>query len=306
MERHLFPTEKQLRNAWTTCSETNKPGVEVLPLDDHRLQVHKVSPLTSHHLVLPPSGIGSAAPKAVWEAFYPKGSINPKNSIPGGFGFYLSGPPGFQACLRTANEVLFSYSVMFDKEWDFVKGGKLPGIFGGEGDSAYGCTGGRKDERYRCFSLRLMWRLVVVITSRKDKEFTYVMNRQGGSGEVYTYMPEFEKNTEVLLAAPPKSYGNYQYGFSVGRGAFKFPRGRWITVAERVKLNDPGEENGELELFVDGKTVISVEGLIYRVNTASKVQGVHFETFFGGHTEDWASPKDQRAWFSNVSGAILG
>lgn len=61
---------------------------------------------------------------------------------------------------------------------------------------------------------------------------------------VYSYMPEFEKNTKELLAAPPKSYGNHQFGLSVGRGAFVFPRGQWVTVAERVKLNDPGEENG--------------------------------------------------------------
>jgi len=287
MKRLLFPTEKQLQNAWTTCSEIEKPGIVILPLDDRKLQVHKVTSSTSHRLVSPPSGIGSPAPDTAWEALYPKGSINPKNLIPGGFGFYLSGPPEFQAGLRTANEVLFSYSVMFDKEWDFVKGGKLPGIFGGEGDSAYGCTGGRKDDRCRCFSLRLMW-------------------RQEGSGEIYTYMPEFEKNTRELLAVPPKSYGNHQYGFSVGRGAFIFPRGRWLTVAERVKLNDPAEENGELELWVDGKVVISVTGLIYRVNSTSQVRGAHFETFFGGHTEDWASPKDQRAWFTNVSGAILG
>ena len=79
---------------------------------------------------------------------------------------------------------------------------------------------------------------------RKNKEFRCVMYRQEGSGEVYTYMPEFEKNTKALLAVPPRSYGNHRYGFSVGRGSFVFPRGRWTTVAERVKLNDPGEENG--------------------------------------------------------------
>jgi len=128
MDRFLFPTEKPLRNAWTTCSDVDGPGIEILPLDDHKLQVHKVTASTSHPLVSPPGGIGPASPDAAWEAFYPKGSINPKNAIPGGFGFYLSGPPEFQAGLRTANEVLFSYSVMFDKEWDFVKGGKLPGI----------------------------------------------------------------------------------------------------------------------------------------------------------------------------------
>ena len=79
---------------------------------------------------------------------------------------------------------------------------------------------------------------------------------------------------------------------------------------------------GELELWFDGKIVISVSGLIYRTSAASKIRGAHFATFFGGkalvllvfdvseqtvgHTEDWASPKDQRAWFANVSGAILG
>ena len=91
-----------------------------------------------------------------------------------------------------------------------------------------------------------MWRFVVVIASRENWGFNcaIVIYRQGGSGEIYTYMPEFEKNTKQLLAVPPKSYGNHQYGFSVGRGAFVFPRGRWVTVAERVKLNDPGEENG--------------------------------------------------------------
>jgi len=78
----------------------------------------------------------------------------------------------------------------------------------------------------------------------KRSNCVIVINRQGGSGEIYTYMPEFEKNTRELLAVPPKSHGNFQYGFSVGRGAFVFPRGRWATVAERVKLNDPGEENG--------------------------------------------------------------
>ena len=61
---------------------------------------------------------------------------------------------------------------------------------------------------------------------------------------------------------------------------------------------------------------------MYRENADSKVRGAHFQTFFGGtalirlvvnflnkpagQTEDWASSKDQRAWFANVSDAILG
>jgi hypothetical protein len=49
---------------------------------------------------------------------------------------------------------------------------------------------------------------------------------------------------------------------------------------------------------------------------------MHFQTFFGGmllimqtvsslinllagHGEDWASPKDQRAWFADITGVIV-
>lgn len=31
-------------------------------------------------------------------------------------------------------------------------------IVGGEGESAYGCTGGRQQDRSSCFNFRLMWR----------------------------------------------------------------------------------------------------------------------------------------------------
>lgn len=70
------------------------------------------------------------------------------------------------------------------------------------------------------------------------------MDREGGPGEIYSYLPECDRNTDILLAVPPKSYWNDPYGFSVGRGAFSFPRLEWVTVAERVKLNDVGKENG--------------------------------------------------------------
>lgn len=41
---------------------------------------------------------------------------------------------------------------------------------------------------------------------------------------------------------------------------------------------------GELELWFEGKSVISAKGLIYRKDAASEVKGANFETFFGGKT----------------------
>lgn len=65
-----------------------------------------------------------------WEAFYPCGSINPSATIPGGFGFYMSGPEDFVEELKknVVNEAVFGYRVIFEDGFDFVKGGKLPGI----------------------------------------------------------------------------------------------------------------------------------------------------------------------------------
>ena len=42
----------------------------------------------------------------------------------------------------------------------------------------------------------------------------------------------------------PLSHKNPDFGFSVGRGAFSFPKGVWTTVAERVKLNTIGQADG--------------------------------------------------------------
>jgi len=224
--------------------------------------------------------------KSHGKPFFPEGSINPSGTIPGGFGFYLSGPSNFAKRLESATEALFSYRVMFEEGWEWMKGGKLPGLFGGVGDLSYRCSGGRQDERCQCFSLRLMW-------------------RTAGKGEIYAYIPLNDTNRDRLLEVPPESHENSEYGFSVGRGAFKFPKGAWTAIAERVKLNTVGQADGEIQLWINGTSVINISGLILREEEESHIKGVHFQTFFGGNKSDWASPKDQKAWFADVSGAII-
>lgn len=102
-------------------------------LADKALGVHKVSSKTTHHVVKPPEPRSArdfqSQPRLAWEALYPEGSINPSAPIPGGFGFYLSGPPGeFQQRLAAAKEAVFSYRMMLQQDWEWVKGGKLPGL----------------------------------------------------------------------------------------------------------------------------------------------------------------------------------
>jgi hypothetical protein len=75
---------------------------------------------------------------------------------------------GMQAYLRLGDpvdELTLSYSVRFPPGFDFVRGGKLPGLFGGD------VTGGQRiPDGTDGFSTRYMW-------------------RAGGAGEVYAYLP---------------------------------------------------------------------------------------------------------------------
>jgi hypothetical protein len=108
------------------------------------------------------------------------------------------------------------------------------------------------------------------------------MWREDGDGEMYTYLPPgFDANDKVC-DIPPHSDCNPTYGASIARGSFKFARGAWTTVAERVKLNDVGKSNGELQLWVNGRSVIDVKGVVLRDSGAGKLRGIQFQTFFGG------------------------
>jgi hypothetical protein len=102
----------------------------------------------------------------------------------------------------------------------------------------------------------------------------------------------------------PESDCNPTYGASVGRGSFNFASGGWTTISERVKLNDVGKPNGELELFVNGKSVINVDGLVLRSSGAGRIRGMQMQTFFGGSHVGFASPKDQDVYFSDFSVAV--
>lgn len=112
------------------------------------------------------------------------------------------------------------------------------------------------------------------------------MWRAEGTGELYTYLPpytepQFSAN-QVQCGIPPFSTCNPTYGASVGRGAFFFQSGQWNVVSQRVRLNDVGVANGELELYVAGQSVIKVMGLILRDSEEGRIRGIQMQTFFGG------------------------
>ena len=153
-----------------------------------------------------------------------------------------------------------SYYVRFSDGFDFVKGGKLPGLYGGDGAS-----GGRTPDGTDGFSTRFMW-------------------RSNGDGEVYAYLPTSD-----------------EYGTSIGRGNWRFQPGQWHHLVQEVTLNQPGQANGRIRVWLDGQMVLDQNDMTFRTVDTLKLNGIFFSTFFGGGDPSWATPQSVYADFAQFS-----
>jgi hypothetical protein len=181
---------------------------------------------------------------------YPAGTSSPGDDVQGGAGFFTE-----PSALEGAEQACLTYQVRFESGFDFVRGGKLPGLYGGEAPS-----GGESVDGENGFSMRLMW-------------------REHGAGELYPYVVDLE-------------------GASVGRGAWIFPTGQWVSIEQEIVLNDPGQANGVARLWIDGRPVLEQRDIVYRTTPELTIDGLMFSTFFGGSGEGWRTPRDQHVDFA--------
>ncbi len=112
---------------------------------------------------------------AMLQLFYPKDSVNPARWPQGGSEFYAK-----PLDIGRANNVTLEYRVFFPGDFDWVRGGKLPGLYGGHTR----CSGG--DPALDCFSTRMMW-------------------RAGGAGELYLVRPGHSLPARVLTSLCPST-----------------------------------------------------------------------------------------------------
>lgn len=205
---------------------------------------------------------------------YPKGAVGPSD---GGLQF----PASFADMPRVPADrdaVYLTYYVKFAEGFDFGRGGKLPGLMGG-GDS-WTRSGGDQPDGTDGWTLRLMW-------------------REQGQATVYSYLPP----------SPNGQYGGGDWGMDLHLHR-QFETGRWHRIEQYVRVNDPGEENGQLRMWLDGELVLDLDDVTYRTeaNGMGRPGGVFFSTFHGGSEPDWAPERDSRAHFAGftVSAERLG
>ncbi|KAI8929492.1 hypothetical protein BC831DRAFT_509210 [Entophlyctis helioformis] len=209
----------------------------------------------------------------VLEIFYPAGSVNPGTRMhpQSAAQAYFYARPLDLTGVRT---LTMDLDIFFPPTFDFKRGGKLPGLYGGHES----CSGGRISNN--CFSTRYMW-------------------RTNGDGEIYLYL-NFPAQTPGFCTAPPLTVCDGKYGASMGRGAWRWQRGTWNRVSQTVQLNTLGRNDGSVTVRINDVQVFAYNQIAWRTSDFG-FAGIQFETFFGGSDASWATPVDQSTYYKNIT-----
>lgn len=191
---------------------------------------------------------------------YPKGSVGP-----------TEGGVQWRAFLTGNHDtVTMSYRVRFGSDFDFVKGGKLPGLCGSKCN-----TGGDVPTDTDGWSARLMWRDSV------------------GRAVQYLYFP-----------GQPGIYGLDLPWIVNGKNCL-FGRGIWHEVRTRVILNTPRRgsdaalHDGRVTSWFDGALALDSGGFLFRGVDTMHVNHFYVSTFHGGNDASWAPSRDVSALFDD-------
>ena len=177
------------------------------------------------------------------------------------FGPEMGGVQFIVPLAKSYNELWCSYRVRFDADFDFVKGGKLPGLSGGTSD-----TGGTKPNGMDGWSARMMWR---------DTD---------GNAVQYVYYPD--------------QASAYADDFPwTASGQTRFGKGQWHVVEHHILMNTPGAHDGLVEGYFDGKLAMKHSGLRFRDTTKFAIDDFYFSTFYGGSDQAWAPAAAHHAYF---------
>jgi hypothetical protein len=189
-----------------------------------------------------------------------------------------------------ADHVIFEYSVHFPDDFNWVKGGKLPGLGLGPGDDA--ATG--SDWQDALGSVRVMW-------------------REQGQGIAYLYLPlEIAKDgtRDGTIKVQGKAFEDAAEGslgkhagidvFFKNRAGLQFSKGQWNTVRIQVKLNTPGKSDGFFELTINDETR-RVDNVIFRKSKDIRINLALVVAFFGGSTLEWAAKKKETLSFKDFN-----
>ncbi|QEF96466.1 Disaggregatase related repeat protein [Stieleria maiorica] len=170
-------------------------------------------------------------------------------------------------------EIYFRYYLRLADDWNqTLQGGKLPGISGTYGRGGWG---GRKSDGVNGWSARGLFRMTV-----PDG------NPLAGTTPVGFYCYHADMNG---------NYGTNWIWNKDYRGYLE--TNRWYAIEQHCRLNTPGEIDGVLRAWVDGRLAFEKADVRFRLTDALKIEQIWMNVYHGGKQ---ASPHDQHLFIDNV------
>jgi hypothetical protein len=183
---------------------------------------------------------------------------------------------------RPYEEYTVEYKIRIPKDFDFVRGGKLPGLYGGSGPA-----GGASVKEADGFSARIMWRELGVLC-----QYVYYVDKGNGRwGQDFLWTNGSDKNmpiTKEMWKDMNTRLDDRIYLVS----------DTWHTLKTYVKMNTPRQEDGKIISWFDGQEVVNLN-LRFREDLSFGIDQFKFTTFFGGNDETWAPKKDEKMYFKD-------
>lgn len=176
-------------------------------------------------------------------------------------------------------EAYLSYRIKFKSGFDFVRGGKLPGLAGGSSPS-----GSSPADGFNGWTGRLMW--------RTDFEGT-----SGSPEQLVSNAISYAKYTDSGFAGDGEQEDKL-YWFGADDDLKPINSGQWYQITQRVKLNQPGVADGILQIWLDGELVHDQTDVLFRLTPDLKIDQMYFSTFFGGGSS-WKTSKDETVYFDD-------
>ncbi len=185
----------------------------------------------------------------------------------GGYGSKQTGAQ-VELKLDPSNQYYMEYTFKFSEDFswgDQQRGGKLPGLTGGERcNPDFNCTGENG------FAARFMWRY-----DGQGELYLYHMNKPGKYGESIPFI--------------------YPDGKRV-----KFEKGREYHIKEYVQLNSsPNAQDGQVIVWLDNQMVAKKEQIQF-VTDDQQIDTLFLSTFHGGHDSSWAPQNDSYLYIDDL------
>lgn len=195
----------------------------------------------------------------------------PKNAI-------LNKPSGVNGAAVSVNlpvavdNACIAFDVRFDSNFDWARGGKLPGLQAPDPATGHAPSGGVTHADG--FSARIVW----------DNPASRKLPGPDSASMSYVYHP-----------GQTGQYGDPLL-WSKGIG-----RGTWQSVKQCFKMNTPGSSNGVLRAWIDDRLVLEKSAFTFRNSNSVKISNMSWSIFRGGNTMDYASPRDGYVDIDNLA-----